>query len=110
MVYRAWLQCIRCGCRYDIYRVVYRCEACGGLLEVAHDLDALRDRTSQEWKALFDARTRTHTWPYGSGVWGKKEWVCPQIEDHNIVSMYEGHTNLFWTRRLGEQIGVRDLF
>jgi len=110
MAYRAWLQCIRCGRQYDIYQVVYRCEACGGLLEVAHDLDALRDRTPQEWKALFDARTHTHTWPYGSGVWGKKEWVCPQIENHNVVSMYEGHTNLFWARRLGEQIGVRDLW
>jgi len=79
-------------------------------LEVAHDIAALRTRSGAEWKRLFDARTRTNEWPYGSGVWGKKEWVCPQVRHENIVSMYEGHTNLFWARRLGEEIGVPDLW
>jgi threonine synthase len=61
-------------------------------------------------KALFEQRTRTNEWPYGSGVWGKKEWVCPQVEDDNVVSMYEGHTNCFWAERLGAEIGVPDLW
>ena len=26
----------------------------------------------------FDERYKRTTWPYGSGVWGKKEWVCPE--------------------------------
>jgi threonine synthase len=43
-------------------------------------------------------------------VWGKKEWVCPQVEDENVVSMYEGHTNCFWAERLGREIGVSDLW
>jgi threonine synthase len=43
-------------------------------------------------------------------VWGKKEWVMPLIDDENVVSMYEGHTNCFWARRLGEEIGVPDLW
>jgi len=80
------------------------------LLEVGHDVRALAKRDATEWKRLFDARTRSNEWPYGSGVWGKKEWVCPEIDDDNIVSMYEGHTNLFWAQRLGEQIGVEDLW
>ena len=63
-----------------------------------------------EWRALFDERTRTNEWPYGSGVWGKKEWVCPQVEGENVVSMYEGHTNCFWAERLGQEIGVPDLW
>lgn len=29
------------------------------------------------WKALFDGRVGTTGWPYGSGVWSKKEWVLP---------------------------------
>ena len=29
------------------------------------------------WKALFDQRTGKTAWPYGSGVWSKKEWVLP---------------------------------
>jgi threonine synthase len=111
MAYQSWLACIRgCGRRYSIYEVVYRCEDCGGLLDVVHDVDALRDRSAGEWKALFDRRTRTNEWPYGSGVWGKKEWVCPQVEEENIVSTYEGHTNCFWAERLEREIGVGDLW
>jgi len=111
MGYHSWFECIRgCGRRYSIYDVVYRCEECGGLLDVAHDLEALKDRSGAEWKQLFDGRTRTNEWPYGSGVWGKKEWVCPQIENENVVSMYEGHTNCFWAERLGREIGVPDLW
>ena len=111
MSYHSWLECIRgCGRRYSIFDVVYRCEDCGGLLDVEHDLEALRDRSGAEWRELFDRRTRSNEWPYGSGVWGKKEWVCPQIDDENVVSMYEGHTNCFWAERLGREIGVSDLW
>lgn len=111
MSLECWFECVRgCGRRYSIYDVVYRCEDCGGLLEVAHDWEALKGRSAAEWMRLFDQRTRTNEWPYGSGVWGKKEWVCPQLDDENIVSMYEGHSNCFWAERLGEQIGVPDLW
>ncbi len=108
---RTWFQCVRgCQGRYSIFDVIYHCPECGGLLEVGHDVRALARRDATQWKRLFDARTRSNEWPYGSGVWGKKEWVCPEIDDDNIVSMYEGHTNLFWAQRLGEQIGVEDLW
>ena len=111
MPYQSWLECARgCGRRYSIYDVVYRCEDCGGLLDVEHDLEALKNRTATEWKSLFDERTRTNAWPYGSGVWSKKEWVCPQLKDDSVVSMYEGHTNCFWSERLGQEIGVPDLW
>jgi len=108
---RTWFQCVRgCQGRYSIFDVIYHCPKCGGLLEVGHDVRALAKRDATEWKRLFDARTRSNEWPHGSGVWGKKEWVCPEIDDDNIVSMYEGHTNLFWAQRLGDQIGVEDLW
>ena len=41
---------------------------------------------------------------------GKKEWVLPSVEDANIVSMYEGSTNLFWAERFGRQLGVEDIW
>jgi len=111
MAYSAWFQCIRgCPGRHSLYEVIYQCPNCGGLLEVAHDLDALRDRSAAAWMRLFERRARTTEWPYGSGVWGKKEWVLPSIDDRNIVSMYEGHSNLFWAERLGQQIGLPDLW
>jgi len=109
--YDCWLACTRgCGRRYDIYDVVYQCEDCGGLLDVEHDLEALKERSAAAWKALFDERMHTTQWPYGSGVWGKKEWVFPQVGDDNVVSMYEGHTNCFWARELGKELGMSDLW
>jgi threonine synthase len=111
MSYQSWYECVRgCGRKYSIYEVVYRCEECGGLLDVQHDTEALKDRSPSEWKQLFDKRARSNDWPYGSGVWGKKEWVCPQLGDDNIVSMFEGHSNSFWASKLGEEIGLDDLW
>jgi len=111
MQLQAWFQCVRgCPGRYSLYDVIYECPLCGGLLEVVHDTAALVKRSADDWKQLFDSRLHTNEWPYGSGVWGKKEWVCPGIEDDSVVSMYEGHTNLFWAQRLGAQIGVSDLW
>ena len=64
-----------------------------------------------EWKALFEKRYKGNEWPYGSGVWGKKEWILPEIDkEKNIVSLYEGGTNLFWAERFGKVIGVDNLW
>ncbi len=107
----SWFQCVRgCEGRYSIFDVIYRCPKCGGLLEVCHDVEALKQTTAEEWQSLFSERAHTTSWPYGSGVWGKKEWVCPQIEPENVVSMYEGNTNLFWAERLGRQLGMDELW
>ncbi|MBI9046652.1 MAG: threonine synthase [Anaerolineaceae bacterium] len=111
MQFESWYTCVRgCRRRYSIFDVVYHCEDCGGLLEVEHDMDALQQTSTEEWKNLFDQRNLGHVFPYGSGVWGKKEWVCPQIERDNVISMYEGHSNLFWAKRLGEELGMQDLW
>ncbi len=77
---------------------------------MVHDLDALRDRSGASWMRVFDDRYRQNRWPYGSGVWGKREWVMPQVPDDMIVSMYEGGTNLFWAERYGRSLGLSDLW
>ncbi|MFC1997553.1 threonine synthase [Chloroflexota bacterium] len=111
MIFDSWYKCVRgCGRRYSISEVVYQCEDCGGLLDVEHDVDRLKTRSGTEWKALFASRTRTTQWPYGSGVWGKKEWICPQVDSTNVISTYEGHTNLFQAGALGTKLGVPDLW
>jgi threonine synthase len=108
--YRAWFQSVADPSeRYALDEVVYRARD-GSLLEVVHDTAELRKTPPQAWKQLFDRRRRVHEWPYGSGVWGKKEWVLPQLENNNVVSMYEGNTNLFWAERYGTEVGVRDLW
>ena len=111
MSYNSWYECIRgCGRRYPITKVIYRCEDCGGLLDVEHDMDALKAHTGAEWRALFDTRSRVNKWPYQSGVWGKKEWVCPQVTLDNVISTNEGHTTLFQAKALGSHLGVPDLW
>jgi len=112
MSYRAWFQCINQQCResYPLNSIIYRCKMCGSLLEVQHDFHALAGRDAKSWMKLFEDRYKTTEWPYGSGVWGKKEWVLPQIDNSNIVSLYEGGTNLFWAERLGKILGLDDLW
>jgi threonine synthase len=112
MSYRAWFQCINrdCGATYPLNSIIYRCSVCGSLLEVRHDLKALADRDAQSWKKLFQERYKSTEWPYGSGVWGKKEWVLPEIKNENIVSLYEGGTNLFWAERFGRMLGLNELW
>ncbi len=91
-------------------QIIYRCPDCDSLLEVTHDMDKLKKRSARKWNELFDERYRKNEWPYGSSVWGKKELVCPAVDNENIVSTYEGGTNLFWAERLGSQIGLEDLW
>ena len=110
--YRAWFACIddECGETYSLDEIIYRCKKCGNLLEVRHDMEKLKEKSADEWREIFDNRYRKQSWPHGSSVWGKKEWVCPYVEDENVVSMYEGATNLFWAERFGSQIGMEDIW
>jgi threonine synthase len=111
MSYDAWFQCINgCPGQYSLLEVIYRCPTCADLLEVQHDVAALRSRSAAAWMQLFDDRYRRNVYPYGSGVWGKKEWVAPFIDNENIVSMYEGNSNLLWADRYGKQLHVEDLW
>ena len=99
-----------CEGRHSLYDVLYRCPKCNSLLEVYHDRAPLRDRNAYKWQQLFDSRASTTNWPFGSGVWGMREWVIPDLRDENVVSMCEGNTNLFWADRLGKQLGLSELW
>src|ERR671911_2295607 len=111
MSYQASFRCIAgCPGEHSLEQAIYRCPTCGDLLEVSHDIEALRGRSAAGWMKLFDDRYKRTTWPYGSAVWGKKEWVLPSILDDNIVSMDEGGTNLFWADRFGRTLGLDDLW
>jgi threonine synthase len=106
-----YFRCIAgCSAKHSIFDVIYTCPSCGSLLEVHHEREPLKQRSAEQWKHLFESRIGTTAWPYGSGVWGLREWVIPNLADENIVSMFEGNTNLFWADRLGKQLGVPDLW
>src|SRR3954453_5583788 len=111
MTYQAEFRCLAgCDVAFPLTQAIYRCPRCSGLLEVVHDIDALRSRGPSAWMKLFDDRYKRTLWPYGSGVWGKREWIAPEVPDDAIVSMDEGGTNLFWAERYGKSLGLDELW
>ena len=90
--------------RWELDEIVYRAPD-GGLLEVAHDLEALKQTSADAWKQLWDQRYKRAAYPYGSGVWGKKELVLPNIPDEHVVSLDEGGSGLVQATRLGQTLG-----
>ncbi|MGB7346381.1 MAG: threonine synthase [Pirellulaceae bacterium] len=106
-----YFRCVAgCSAKHSIYDVIYTCPSCGSLLEVHHEREPLKKKNAYQWQQLFDSRASTSVWPHGSGVWGMREWVIPSLANENVVSMFEGNTNLFWAERLGKQLGVPDLW
>lgn len=111
MRYAAWFQSVSGDpARYPLNEVIYRCPKSGALLEVVHDQEALRARSPAAWMRLFDERYGRTSWPFGSGVWSKHEWVQPHVAPENVVSLYEGNTNLLWAERYAAQIGLSDVW
>src|SRR5499426_1940887 len=106
MKFHAWFQCFSgCSVRYRLDQIVYRCESCGGLLEVQHDVEALKQRSATEWKHVFDSRLGRL-----SGVWSKKEVVLPELEERNIVSLGEGNTPLIRSERFARHLGIDEIY
>ncbi len=101
------LQCMECEQQYPIDSVIYTCETCGGLLDVTHDLNALRTTVTRE---LFDGRLGSLDAPYNSGVWRFKELINAELDPALIVSRPEGNTNLYHLPRLAQWAGVDTLY
>ncbi len=110
MPYTAQFRCIAgCPGSYPLDQVIYRCPRCGDLLEVVHDVDALRALSAGDWKHLFGERWHSVDAPYDSGVWGKHEWVAPSLGAEHIVSFGEGGTHLTRIPRFAAALGLGDV-
>jgi len=103
----AELRCAQ-GCEFSApwTEVVYRCPTCGGLLEVVHDVHALQRTSAEEWRRRFAQRRASARLPQASGVWGKKEWVLPELPDADVVSLAEGNNPLLPLPRLANDLGL----
>lgn len=99
------LRCMACGAEYSPQEIRYTCD-CGGLLDVEHNLDSLREQVSRE---LFDGRLGDLALPYASGVWRYRELILP-VDEGAIVSRPEGNTNLYQSPPLSNWLGVDDLY
>jgi threonine synthase len=104
--FSAWFQCIvGCEGRLSLEDIVYRCPRCGGLLEVDHDMAALEAVSPDDWKQRISERSLRR-----GGVWSRKEWVLPVIEDDEVVSLGEGNSPLLASPRMAGELGLGELY
>ena len=91
------LHCPKCG-NEPSDRTTFRCSACGSILEAHVAIDHLK-------RSDFEAMRRSHD----SSIWRWFDFF-PVEKRSSIVSLGEGNTPLIHARRLGERIGVRNLY
>ena len=89
------VKCIRCGARYAKDEIVYTCPKCGGLLDIKYDYSHVD--TARIVKAP------------GEGVWKYRE-LLPFGAETLPVTIQEGNTPLYRCDRLGEALGLQNLW
>ncbi len=88
------LVCVHCAATYAPDQIIYTCERCGHLLTVEYDLDGI-DVSRDEW----DRRPLS--------VWRYREILPVRGEP---VSLQEGGTPLYRLTKIGEELGLRELY
>jgi threonine synthase len=92
------LECANCGLKHEARRLHNLCTTCGKPLLVRYDLkQAARTLTKESLPAR-----RADLWRY--------EEVLPVENGQNVVSLGEGWTPLLHAPRLGEKLGMRQLY
>ena len=90
------LQCRECGQEYP-KKPLHVCDACFGPLEIVYDYDAIKRSISREKIAARDRN-----------LWRYRELLPIDGEPH--AGLYSGFTPLVRARRLGEVLGVKELY
>ena len=92
------LECGLCGLEHEARRLLNLCRNCGKPLLVRYDLN--RSKASLTKESLAGRR---------ADLWRYRE-VLPVEQDDNIISLGEGWTPLLRAERLGETVGIRELY
>jgi len=87
------LQCFDCHTQYPAQTTNYRCEKCGGLLEVTFRIS----RRKVPW-----TKRRLSVWRYRE--------LLPVDNDRFITTIAEGGTGLHHCLRLGRELGLKRLY
>lgn len=88
------LRCVNCAAEYGPDEVLYTCRQCGHLLAVRYDLDA--------------GPVSRDTWNKRPlSVWRYRELLPVRIPP---VTLQEGGTPLYHLKRLGDELGLRELY
>ncbi|MBD3206580.1 threonine synthase [Candidatus Bathyarchaeota archaeon] len=98
MSYYSHLECSSCGELHDADKIQTVCEKCGKPLFSRYNLEEVKE-----------AVTRRELVARESTMWRYTE-LLPVKHRKNIVNLGEGWTPLTSTKRLGEQIGLKDLW
>ncbi|MHC4994467.1 MAG: threonine synthase [Planctomycetota bacterium] len=96
-MYVTHLECSRCDKTYDADQIANLCE-CGMPLLVRYDLEKIKNNFHKE-----DLLGRV------SSLWRYRE-MLPVKDPANIVTLGEGMTPLLHFKRLGEKVGLPNLF
>ncbi len=97
MTYITHLECSLCGEIYDFNHINNLCKKCSKPLLVKYDLKKLREYKPSK---VFE--------PVRS-MWRYKK-LMPVLKEENIVSLGEGLTPLIHAKRLGENLGLPNLY
>lgn len=97
MTYITHLECSMCGESYDFNQINNLCKKCSRPLLVRYDLTKLKKHKPSQ---VFE--------PVRS-MWRYKK-LMPVLDEKNIVSLGEGMTPLIHAKRLGENLGLKNLF
>jgi threonine synthase len=98
--------CINCNKAYNPKETIVTCAVCGGLLEIQHPLESLREIITPDW---INQRRTARNFPSQSGVWRWRELVAP-FPDEAIVTRGEGNTFLYEDERLAEYSGLHNVW
>ena len=90
------LECRECGEKYP-KQPLHVCEACFGPLEIVYDYDAIKKSIS---RAKIASRDRN--------LWRYRELL--PIDGEPQVGLHSGYTPLIRARRLGDALGVKELY
>jgi threonine synthase len=104
----AVLLCVAgCAGEHDVFSPLFACPDCGGLLDVAHDVEALKQQGAASWHQLLAERAASTDPIDRSGVWAHREWVMPGLEDWEVVTAGEGRAPLTSLPRLARRLDLR---
>jgi threonine synthase len=92
------LECAACGLSHEARRLQNLCTSCGKPLLVKYDLRRAAETLTKE---SLSKRV--------SSLWRYRD-VLPVAREENIVSLGEGWTPLLKSSRLGEQLGMTELY
>ncbi len=91
-------ECINCKTAYGIDEIIYFCKKCGDILEIKLDFDELAEKLqNSNWK-----KTPLSVWRYRD--------FMPIHESARIVTLNEGGTGLHRSQRLGDELGLKELY